>query len=93
MVNCNSMTRCKHCKRERPYFDMTEVVVTTKTGEIGHGRRDVHPAGSVTGRVESKQFSFEKTVRLELRLCSDCLWTAKQNARRSNGNIVIREIS
>lgn len=83
---------CSKCLEEKSYFGVTEVQITQKTGEVRYGRRDVHPSGTVTGRVESRQFRYEPTVRIQMRLCADCLWTAKQNARRSNGNIVIREI-
>ena len=86
------MVKCTKCEREKSFFEITSVIVTTKTGEMCYGRRDVHPRDSVTGRVETKQYGFEKTVRVELKLCADCLWTAKQNARRSNGSITIREL-
>jgi hypothetical protein len=35
----------------------------------------------------------QNAVNVQLRLCDGCLATAKQSARRSNGNIVVRELT
>lgn len=66
------MMVCGQCKGDVRVMDTRILTITTPTGKFGHAWRDVHPRGSVTGRVETKRVSFPETIRKTLTLCPGC---------------------
>jgi hypothetical protein len=78
----NVTMTCETCPTETRVVDIHHVVIRTPTGNTIYTRRDVHPRGSVTGRVETRRFAFGETVSVTKRVCPACKHKLDRAVRR-----------